>query len=223
MSKYELTDETQINIYDATLHRIRALRDIPRHGVREGDLGGWIESENNLSQDGDAWVAENAQVFGDAQVYGEALAFGRAKIYGQAQVFEYALVYESAHVFGHSKVFGHARVFEYSWVSGTSCAYGDVLVYGNAWLYGTACVSRKSHLLTATIYTTQILYATAFYQRDWSWHVQVGYWEGSIPELREMAESGKWVDTPPEEIDEARPELLAFVALCEARAARMVL
>lgn len=38
------------------LHRIRALRDI-RPGVRAGDLGGFVESEHNLSfEPGDnAW------------------------------------------------------------------------------------------------------------------------------------------------------------------------
>ena len=32
------------------LHRIRALRDIPRHYVLKGDLGGYVSSEANLSQ-----------------------------------------------------------------------------------------------------------------------------------------------------------------------------
>lgn len=47
MKKYELTESY------GTFWRIRALRYIPRYGVRPGDLGGWIESEENLSQDGD--------------------------------------------------------------------------------------------------------------------------------------------------------------------------
>lgn len=44
------------------LHRIVALRDIPRHGVKKGDLGGYIENEDNLSQEGDCWIAEEAIV-----------------------------------------------------------------------------------------------------------------------------------------------------------------
>ena len=47
-----------------TCYRIRALRDIPRHNVKAGDVGGWIESEYNLSQDGDAWVRDGICVFG---------------------------------------------------------------------------------------------------------------------------------------------------------------
>ena len=45
--KYELTDET-MEWEGHTLHRIKALRDF--NDVKAGDLGGWVESEDNLSQ-----------------------------------------------------------------------------------------------------------------------------------------------------------------------------
>ena len=66
MNKYELTDETKV-FYGVTLHRIRALTAV---GVlaAAGQLGGWVESEKNLEQSGDAWVYGNAQVSGDAWV-----------------------------------------------------------------------------------------------------------------------------------------------------------
>lgn len=70
--KYELTDETS----GSGLRRIRALRDIPRYGVEEGDLGGWVESEGNLTQEGDCWVFDDAQVFGKARVFGNASVCG---------------------------------------------------------------------------------------------------------------------------------------------------
>ena len=66
MNKYELTDETKV-VYGVTLHRIRALTAV---GVlaAAGQLGGWVESEKNLEQSGDAWVSGNARVSGDARV-----------------------------------------------------------------------------------------------------------------------------------------------------------
>ena len=69
-NKYELTDET-INLCGITLHRIRALRDIPSAGVKSGDLGGWIEKESNLCQNDNAWVCGNALVYGGAEVCGD--------------------------------------------------------------------------------------------------------------------------------------------------------
>lgn len=65
--KFELTDE-KIDHFGRTLHRIRALRDIPTHDVSRGDLGGFVESEANLDQVGEAWVGDDAQVFGSAWV-----------------------------------------------------------------------------------------------------------------------------------------------------------
>lgn len=56
--KFELTDIT-ICFFGHTLHRIRALKDFL--DVHKGDLGGYVETENNLDQIGDAWVYGNAQ------------------------------------------------------------------------------------------------------------------------------------------------------------------
>lgn len=69
MNKYKLTENTK-EINGITLHQIRAL--ISFADVNEGDLGGWIEKEENLSQYGDAWVFGNASVYGDARVSGNA-------------------------------------------------------------------------------------------------------------------------------------------------------
>ena len=82
-SYYEFTGET-IRVGDATLHRIRAVTDLPRHGVRAGDVGGWIAGTANLF--GGAWVSGDARVFGDAQVSGGAEVFGDAQVSGDAEV-----------------------------------------------------------------------------------------------------------------------------------------
>jgi hypothetical protein len=66
--KYELTERDP----DTGLYRIRALRDIPLYGVKAGDLGGFVESEKNLSQDGDAWISGNALVSGNARIEHDA-------------------------------------------------------------------------------------------------------------------------------------------------------
>lgn len=76
MKKYELTEETKI-VYGHEIHRIRACADIS-DVAKAGDLGGWIESEANLSHEGDAWVYGDARVCGDAQVYGDARVYGDA-------------------------------------------------------------------------------------------------------------------------------------------------
>ena len=83
MKKYELTDDT-VQFFGKTLHRVKALCDFG--DVKAGDLGGYIESESNLSHDSNAWVYGDARVSGDAWVYGNARVYGNAWVYGDAQI-----------------------------------------------------------------------------------------------------------------------------------------
>ena len=63
MKKYELTAEF-IEKWGKKLFRIKAL--ISFGSVEAGELGGYVEKEDNLAQDGDAWVCDNAWVCDDA-------------------------------------------------------------------------------------------------------------------------------------------------------------
>ncbi|WP_019221607.1 hypothetical protein [Bartonella senegalensis] len=81
--KYKLTDET-LKIDGITLYRIRALKDFG--DVKEGDLGGFVEHESNLSHDGNCWIYDNAIVYDDTVVYDNAEVFGNARIFGDAEI-----------------------------------------------------------------------------------------------------------------------------------------
>ena len=70
MKKFELTAEFVTNIFGKKLFRIKAL--VAFCDVEKGELGGFIEKEDNLSHSGDAWVYGDAQVYGDAWVSGNA-------------------------------------------------------------------------------------------------------------------------------------------------------
>src|SRR3990167_6548979 len=95
MKKYNLTSNTKV-VEGHTLYQIRH--------CETGELGGWIESEKNLSQEGNAWVFGGALVFGNAWVYDNALVFDNAWVYGNA------LVFDNAWVFGSAQVSGNARI-----------------------------------------------------------------------------------------------------------------
>lgn len=75
MKKYELTGDCKV-FMGRKLFRIRAL--ISFGNVDAGDVGGYVEKEENLSQDGNAWVYGNAKVCGDAEVCGDACVCGNA-------------------------------------------------------------------------------------------------------------------------------------------------
>ena len=81
MKKFEFTGETKtISLFfrTATLHRIRAVAEFGL--VKIGDLGGWIEKEENLSHEGKAWVWGNAKVWGNAEVCGDAEVFSASHV-----------------------------------------------------------------------------------------------------------------------------------------------
>jgi hypothetical protein len=84
VKKFKLTSEFIVDISGVKLFRIKAL--IEFGNVKAGDLGGYIEKEENLSHMGNAWVSGNAQVFGDARVFGNAWVSGDAWVSGNAQV-----------------------------------------------------------------------------------------------------------------------------------------
>lgn len=84
MEKYELLkDDTKIML-GRTLYRIKSVRDFGN--VEKGDLGGYIESENNLSHYGNAWVCDNARVCGNARVSDNARVWGNAEVCGNAVI-----------------------------------------------------------------------------------------------------------------------------------------
>ena len=81
MKKYEFTGETKeirLLFRTATLHRIRAT--VAFGIVEVGDLGGWIEKEENLSHEGKAWVCGDAEVWGNAKVCGDAEVFSASHV-----------------------------------------------------------------------------------------------------------------------------------------------
>ncbi len=120
MKKYSLTTNTKVWC-GITLFQIKA--EISFGSVVKGELGGYIEKEENLSQVyGNAWVYGNARVYGNAQVYGDAQVSGDARVYGNARVSGDAWVYGNAQVYGDARVSGNAQV------------YGNARVSGDAWV-----------------------------------------------------------------------------------------
>lgn len=104
MGKYEFTGETKQTgiLENITVKRVRATADFGE--VKAGNLGGWIEKEENLSQDGNAWVYGDAEVYGDAKVWGDAEVCDNAKVYGNAKVWGDAEVYDNAEVYKKNHV-----------------------------------------------------------------------------------------------------------------------
>lgn len=112
--KYKIRKDLTMNYNGTTLYRIELLKKVM--GIEAGTVTGWIESEDNLSQDGDCLVYAEARVFdkasvsGNAIISGHAQAFDNAKLTDNAAMYDTAVLYGNANLSGFSQLWGNSRV-----------------------------------------------------------------------------------------------------------------
>ena len=145
-NKYELIPSDKEGLY-----RIKALKDF--NDVKKGDIGGYVESEKNLSQYDDCWIYDNAQVCDNAVVIGKAIVCGNARVYDNAQIYDNAVVMSKAKVCGNARVRNNAqvcdnvivrddaRVCDNARIWGKARIGGNTVIQGNAIICGDAIIS----------------------------------------------------------------------------------
>ena len=144
--KYILTDERR-EIVDRhsrhiTLYKIVAVKDFDVYAlhkprvfignqkhieskiyvkhVKAGESGGWVETESNLSQEGNAWIDRGAVVFGNATIEGDAWVGGKkTAICGEVLVCDEAKIFSDdmddrkekrTDISGNIKICGRSKV-----------------------------------------------------------------------------------------------------------------
>lgn len=138
MKKYELSDVVR-NFGGKTLYRIRSLVSISQINLKKDDLGGFVESEENLSQNGRCWIFDDALVYNNGKVYDNALIYDNVRVYNNAKC------YENCIISGHSLISDFSKCYGESVISENSLVFNNSSVYGNCKLYGIAEVSNKRH------------------------------------------------------------------------------
>ena len=149
--KFRLTNEKMI--YNGhTLYRIQALADIPVERmfvkpkvIKAGTLGGWVESEFNLSILDSSWIADEAKVYGDASVDGGAL------IAENAEVFDFAEVSGGTHVCGNAKIYGNAVVYGSALIRGNARIFDDAIIVGSCYISDNAMINEKAVILKSEV------------------------------------------------------------------------
>lgn len=244
--KYEITNIENVSFAGA--HRIRALVDLPKHNVRAGDFGGFIAGEHNLSQHGESWVDDNAVVIDNGRVTDDAYAgdyatlTGCASLMNDARAVGHTVMRGKARAHGHAQLsgtsfacdnaqfFDHARVRDYAIVGGNVTMHGSSQAHMNARISGDAQlrshtvvglgadITRPEHVLHTVIHVFEPCEVT-LYRTATGTHLTVGQWKYTLSEFRTMIEAGEFIGAGPETVKRRTPELLAFIAMCEARVA----
>jgi hypothetical protein len=168
MNKYELSDIRNQFVYGRNLYRIRALIDIPLHGVKAGDLGGYIECEANLSQKDSAWVG------GDAKVYARARVLLDALVTGEATVTNGATLYDSVRVDEYAVLDGDLGVFDTAHISGRAYVVGDAKITQNAIL-----TEIKDYLLIGPVGSNRTVTLTKSNKQ-----ISAGCFRGNLDEFK---------------------------------------
>lgn len=151
-NKFRLTEES-IVYNDRTLYRIEALRDFSN--VKKGEKGGFVESEDNLSQEGNCWIYSDAKVYEGASVYDDVVVSGKAELRGNSCatdsviITDHAVVSDMAQVHGKCQIRGNAKILEEAFlyievlVGGSAVIKGDLSIACNAVFIGDAVVDSK--------------------------------------------------------------------------------
>lgn len=152
--KYELTNNLQV-LFPSTkiLYQIRALKDFGN--VKKGDLGGWIESEDNLSQEGNCWIYDNAKVYGNAVISGNAKVYDDAIVRGNSTVTHHSVIINNAKI-TNSIIIGNvlvrdganiaASIITGNAIIGGNCNIFDSKIQDNVIISGDLLISRGTQV-----------------------------------------------------------------------------
>lgn len=151
--KYKLIESSRAWLYGRPIYRIQALRDFS--DVKKGDLGGFVESEGNLSQEGDCWIYDMAQAMENSRVEDDACLRDCSKMYGSSLLKDKA------------QLQGCARMIQYASLEDNAVAI-DAEISGFATITGDVVIRRKKDYMVFSDIPETDFYATyTFPNKRW--------------------------------------------------------
>lgn len=168
--KYQILTNQHITIAhprtkrETKLYRILALTDlkIGKITVKEGDIGGYIQSEKNLPNalDDNSWVAHTAMVFDNAILTNGSVAMQKSAIYDDA-ILDNTMAKENARAYGQTKlvnsqISGNVDIYDQAQLEYVMCVnaskIGGKAVVKNSKLYHGAFVTDTAYLEGCELY-----------------------------------------------------------------------
>ena len=128
--KYELVSGYNDEFEGHKVYLIRALKrfiyevDGEKFTVNKGDIGGCIESEDNLSQEGNCWIEQDAYVIGNAKVMDDAI------VCFNSVLADNAVIRGHSYVGSDTTLRGDSELRDYTSVGGGE-EYKDITLDGN--------------------------------------------------------------------------------------------
>lgn len=108
-------------------YRIKALKKIT-NGVNKGDIGGYVDSENVLSAEGECWVYDDSFAVEGSTITGNASVSGKSCVRGST-IQDDAFVVQSSIVRNNSVIKEKGAITNYAVIDNSTIA-GEVVVGG---------------------------------------------------------------------------------------------
>ena len=178
--KYEILKNTKVRFFGREIYRIKALKDFGN--VKKGDIGGYVESEKNLSQEGDCWIYDNVVACDNSIVRDNAVACDNSVVGGHAKVKDYATVSGNSIICGNSIVCDNAKIKDYAIVSGNSTFYNHVVVRSHAKINNHAKIKDENQWFVVENVGSRNDNIT-FYETDNVIYADVGCFSGTLDEF----------------------------------------
>ena len=147
MKKYELIKESKTYFEEREIFRIRALKDF--RNVRAGDVGGWVCSYDNLSQEGNCWIYGNAKCLDNAMVSDNAMMIDNSKMFDNSRMYDNAIMCDNSMMYNNSMMRNRAIMRNSSMMIDNARMYykakmyNDAILDKNKILYGSINKSYK--------------------------------------------------------------------------------
>lgn len=180
--KYEILKDQFITLNGHTLYRIKLLKAVCN--ISPGILGGFIESEDNLSQEGDCWVAEEAAVYGHSIVIENAWVGGSSRVYGHSVICGNCCIDDVA-VIRSSEIRDNAVIKEAA-ILWESTVGGSTIIEGNARLENVrvpwrAAIKGECYLKNVDIWGEACIDGNAVIKSDLDYTVIHNFWSSGRP------------------------------------------
>lgn len=163
--KYELIESNEF-YGGAKLFRIKALKDF--NNVKTGDIGGFVENESNLSQEGNCWLYNESKAVGDTRVLGDARIYDKASIEGISvvkgeSVVSGSSIVKDSLVAGKSSIVGTSVINKSSKVTGNSIVVNTMI---NESILLDACVKNSNNIVNASIVGKNSIFTVTSFGKD---------------------------------------------------------
>ena len=163
--KYKLTNTT-IRYMGRKLYRIKALKDFS--DVKKGDLGGWVFSKNNLSQEGDCWIYNNAKCMDNARVCDDSCMYDYSVMRNNSCMYDSSRMYDNTRMYDNSEMHEGSKMYNNSIISEHGEMWKNGVLDGDKNLYGKLVSKvdkfidvinpRQGRIVTGVLKNGEILY-----------------------------------------------------------------